>query len=462
LAVFAVFATPASAAGWARTDLHAVSQPAAVGGVFVLYVVQGEQLTVAGLDAATGASAWSAAASTSDQTPGVAPSLDVAGGKVIFLAARGGDTAALPAVDGQTGATIWRTPTGRFEDLPAACEDDASAVCATGRLADDFGPTTPLRFNAATGRRLRAPHVSGSARELGPGLYDTGARHPERLAAIRGGKVAWDRPLSRIFPAVGATSDFGWNFARLDRLGLFVGSVGVQATKRRGRDVIDLSGWSVAGFRIADGVVRWRARGFYYCDLLPCAGQSQPGDGTAQPGPVGPTVGLRLVTRGRMSFSREHPTAPAVISADANAVIEGFAPASGRALWRFAAGRSTGLLGGQLIPAQTGAHTVILAGADGRLMALDLAGGARRVVPATARGWCRKATVYRQRQGYVIDPGTAQTYVGQYALAWCSARSQHPLAPPPQVPAFVGDIGAQNGGLIAWSDTKGVIAAPPA
>jgi hypothetical protein len=28
------------------------------------------------------------------------------------------------------------------------------------------------------------------------------------------------------------------------------------------------------------------------------------------------------------------------------------------------------------------------------------------------------------------------------------------------VPAWVGDIGARNAGLIAWSDTAGVLAAP--
>jgi hypothetical protein len=30
------------------------------------------------------------------------------------------------------------------------------------------------------------------------------------------------------------------------------------------------------------------------------------------------------------------------------------------------------------------------------------------------------------------------------------------------VPGFVGDIGARNAGLIAWSDIASVIAAPPA
>jgi hypothetical protein len=224
----------------------------------------------------------------------------------------------------------------------------------------------------------------------------------------------------------------------------------------------DVARFRVAGFRIADGVVRWRTRGYYECNLLPCPGASQAGYSTSEGRAGGETVGLRLVERGDLSFSRAHPTARGVVSTDARAVIEGFSPASGRTLWRFDAGRNSGLIDGRLIPAQTGAHTVILAGAGGRLIALDLAGGARRGVPDTARGWCRKTIVYRQKQGYAVEPGTADTYIGQYALSWCSARSQQPLAPPPAVPAFVGDIGARNAGVVAWSDSAGVIAAPPA
>jgi hypothetical protein len=311
LAVFAVCGAPAAAAGWTRGDLRPVTQPAPVGGLFVLFVVQDEQLSVIGLDAATGATVWSAAASTSDAAAGVAPALEVAGANVIFLAARSSDTAALTAVDGQTGTAVWQTQIGTFDDPPAACADDASAVCVTGAFGDGLGTPAPLRFDAATGRRRHAPRITGPGpRELGPGLYDAGDRQPERLAAIRAGKLAWDRPLSRIFPAAGATSDYGWNFGRLDRLGLFVGSIGVTPAMRRGRDVYDLARSRVAGFRIADGVVRWRTRGFYECTYLPCPGESQAGYSTSQSGGGDATVGLRLVERGTQIFSREHPTDP--------------------------------------------------------------------------------------------------------------------------------------------------------
>jgi hypothetical protein len=50
------------------------------------------------------------------------------------------------------------------------------------------------------------------------------------------------------------------------------------------------------------------------------------------------TVGLRAIERGTWSFPRNDPDSAGSVSHDARVVVEGFAPASGRALWRFAAG----------------------------------------------------------------------------------------------------------------------------
>jgi hypothetical protein len=103
---------------------------------------------------------------------------------------------------------------------------------------------------------------------------------------------------------------------------------------------------------------------------------------------------------------------------------------------------------------------VVLTGAGGKLVALNLADGNRSAVAAGARGWCRKVVTYRQAAGHATPTGTSHTYIGQYALVACAARSQKRVAPPPTLPAWVGDVGARNAGLVAWSDTAGVIAAP--
>jgi hypothetical protein len=118
-----------SGAAWTRGDLHPVTQTAAVGGRYVLYVAAGGFLQVVALDAGTGSTVW------------------------------------------------W---------------DEAS--------------------NAGSGRELAAVPLSASigGRELGPGLFDAGQRHPELLEAATGSGVAWRRRLAQIFPRpAGASTDWG-------------------------------------------------------------------------------------------------------------------------------------------------------------------------------------------------------------------------------------------------------------
>src|SRR3954469_10783863 len=109
------------------------------------------------------------------------------------------------------------------------------------------------------------------------------------------------------------------------------------------------------------------------------------------------TVGLRLSARGRLSGRQT--TAAVDVSADARATLEGFAPATGRARWRFDAGHDVGLIDGRLIPAQPGPHALVRRGAGGRRVSLDLAAGARRAVAPSAAGWCRRIVIYNPDDG---------------------------------------------------------------
>lgn len=456
----AVHADESRAAGWTRTDLHAVTQPAPVAGLFVLYVSAGGGLEIVGLDAATGTTVWSHPASTSSIAPGVAPALEVAGERVIYLGQREDGSVALTAADARTGAPIWQSEAGAFTAPPSACADDRSAVCLSGQLVS--GPRAgPLRFDAASGRPLAAAQVGGIAsRELGEGLFDPADRHPEKLVLARGARVTWSRPLGRIFSLRGATTDYGWNFGRIDRLGVFVGSVSTAPARRGGHLIFDLSHRQVVAFRISDGGVRWRAPGQYTCDAsLPCPGESQVGYTTPQTD-LAPTVGLRLVERGTWSFPADAPDANGTVSSNANVLIEGFAPARARALWRFDAGREPGLIDGRLTPALVSAHTVVIRDARRRMVALDLASGARRPVSSTVRGWCRPLITYQQSLGYEVPEGTIHRYFGQRALVPCNSRSQRGVPAPSRAPAFVGDIGARGAGLVAWTEVSGVVATP--
>jgi putative pyrroloquinoline-quinone binding quinoprotein len=455
-------ADPAAADAWARMDLRPVTQPAPVGGVFALYVAHDGGLSVVGLDPATGATRWTHPASTSDVPPGEPPRLVIGGGSVIFVAPDTHGLAQLVAVDARTGHELWSAGPGVFADTASVCVDDQTAVCISGVLASDTVEAGGLRFDLTTGRQRVTARVPGPGpREIGPGLYDVGARHPERLAATRGARVRWSRPLTRIFPLAGASTDFGWNFERLNRVRLFVGSVGTKPTSRDSRDIFHLAQNTTAGFRIADGKVIWRARGRYICGYLPCAGDDQAGY-RAPRTEANVSVGLRAIGRGTWSFPRNDPDSTGSVSHDARVVLEGFAPASGRTLWRFAAGHNTGLITSRLNPSQVDAHTVLIRRAGGTLMVLNLATGERHPISSATLVWCRKTLTYRQTHGYEIANQAVHRYIGQQALAPCDATSHRLMTTPPQVPGFVADIGARIAETIAWSQADGVFAAPPA
>jgi PQQ-like domain len=460
-AVVALAATAAAAsaqappAGWQRTDLRPVTQPVAAGGLLVMYASQGGGLRVVAVDPGTGRTVWAQLASPSDITPGETPSLLVRGDTVVYLARNLEDSAALTAADAHTGVTRWESLPALFSTWPGACPNAPSAICISGSdLLSLRGGE--LRFDAATGRPLPFARLGeDGAREIGLGLVDPGDRNPERLVSVRGARIAWSRPLGRIFP--GASTDFGWIIDRFNALGLFVGSIGPGIVRRGSRDVLDLSRERTAGFRIADGHVAWRTRGFYSCrTILPCPGQSQSG---ATPGASVPTVGLRTVSTGTFS-GPAGSNADLVPSRDATARVEGFSPATGRTRWRFDAGHSLALLNAAAPLPQIALNTVVLRDARRRLRALDLATGARRAIPATTAAWCRSPITYRQTVGFDTADGTIHDYSGQSALFACTGAIQRRLATPAAVPAFVSAIGERAAGLTAWADRGGLFARP--
>jgi hypothetical protein len=451
------------AAGWTRHDLKPVTQPAPAGGALVLYVAQNGGLRIVALDPQTGKTVWSDQASTSDAAPGQPPELAVVGGNVIYLRRVARFVAQIIEADAGSGKERWHSDAGVFTGFPGVCPDDASAICASGSLLSQRKESLELRFDTATGRQLPGPDIASSGgREVGAGLFDPGRRKPELLVATRKASVAWSRPLSKIFPLRGVSTDWGWNFDRVPRVGLFVGTPGWPPIRRtRSRLVFDLARSMTAGFRISNGSVAWRSRGTrYVCTYLPCAGGQQAGYDIGKRRTNGPRVGLRLLETGTVSFATSGAPKP-VVSRAARVTIQGFSPARGRTIWSFAAGRNVGLMTQMLIPAQVGPNTVVLRDGRRRPVALDLARGSRRAVTATAQGWCRKPTQYRQAIAYETGNGPpVHDYVGQFALFPCTASTQHRVPLAGRVQAFVGAIGARTASLIAWSDTTGVIARP--
>jgi PQQ-like domain len=329
------------AAGWRRLDLDPVSQPAAVAGRFVVYVARRDGLGVVALDARTGSTVWSAKASPSGDAPGEAPVLAVVGRRVVFFAPAGTPGfARLVARDARTGRVLWRSGRGAFTAWPSVCPDDAAAICVSLTAREG---TVALRFDAERGRPRAGPLLSSKfgGRELAPGLFDPGGRKPERLLATRGTRRAWARPLAAVFPLAGASTDWGWNFDRVTRAALYVGSPGWPPIRRSGgRVTFDLARSMTAGFRIRDGGVVWRSHGTYLCGYVHCPGAHAGGaSSSADAESGGPSVGVRLRATGTISGVPGKGAQP-VASPDARAVLEGFDPRNGRTRWTFDVGHN--------------------------------------------------------------------------------------------------------------------------
>jgi hypothetical protein len=109
--------------------------------------------------------------------------------------------------------------------------------------------------------------------------------------------------------------------------------------------------------------------------------------------------------------------------------------------------------------AQTGPERIILRDRTGGYIDLDLRTGTHHSVAPAARGWCRGAIIYRQAVPYQASGRKITTYVGQGSLFPCLATGKR-LPTPARASTLVADIGARANGVVAWSDTAGVIAVP--
>ena len=442
--------------GWTRADLRPVSQPAAVSGRFVLYVAAGGGLEVVGLDARSGRTLWSRSASSSANAPGQPPALVVSGSTVVYLRPVSGEEAELAAVDAATGREVWRSRRADFTSWPSVCPDAADTVCVTGAGA-------ALRFGLQTGELLQAVAFAPTAagREIGPGLFDPAKRNPEMMEGAPGAVIAWHEPLGRVFTLRGASTDWGWNFDRYNRLGLFVGSPGWKPAKQiENTATIDLSHAMTAGFRIANGAPVWRNVGStYVCGYLPCPGGINPSVSRPMDRLKEPTTGIRVRATGTLSGSLS-ASRPPLAAANAQATLEGFQLATGKTTWSFHVGHDVGLIQETLLPPQTGLTSIALLAADGHYVELNLSTGVHHRMSQNTVGWCRRATMYKQSVAYHAGNGkTITTYIGQDGIGPCSATGARVRAPA-SVPSFLGQTGAEINGLIAWSDVIGVSAEP--
>jgi hypothetical protein len=168
--------------------------------------------------------------------------------------------------------------------------------------------------------------------------------------------LAWRRALSTVFTLPDASTDGGWDIDREARVGLFIGSVGVEPHIIDGHATVDLSKAMTSGFSVASGRVAWRSPGTYVCELLPCAGEYLAGYSSPSSGFSSPSVGVRLLETGTASGSvGGTPT----FSPNATAELQGFDPASAKPVWSFKLGHHVKAASEGALP-RTGRATNVL------------------------------------------------------------------------------------------------------
>jgi hypothetical protein len=439
--------------GWIRADLKPVSPPALADGVLVLYAQAGGGLAVVALDPQTGRTLWQDSASPGMITPGVASFLGTAGSTVVFLRPVNNSTgtAQVVGVAAATGRPRWHSPTGRFEDWPYLCPDNPGDICTTGSPGD-AQQARALRYRASDGAPAGAAVISQilEGRSVGSDLYQLPGR-PETLTAVAGGSVAWTRPLASVFTSPGLSTDYGWDFDRVPAAGLFVGSVGGPPLRSTATSAtISLSAPMTAGFRISDGAAVWREAGTLYAcgQPLPCPGAPA----GALLGYRPPTIGVRLRSTGTASATQSSPLV--TLSPDASTMVEGFSLATGKTLWSYDAGRDEQLFN-EAVPL-LGPYVVALPGPGGSTVALNLATGAHRPVPAGAVAWCQAIAVYTTLVPYPTVRGADYKRISGGLTKPCQP-SGAAAAVPKTVPGYAG---TDVDGLTVWSEPSEVVAAP--
>lgn len=460
LVVTTSFFTSARAAvpGWRRGDLRPVTQPVAIGGRFVVYAASNGSLRVAALNAQTGATVWSDSASPSQTAPGEEPELVIVNGAIVYFHPVRGTVSDVAARDPASGRVLWHSQPGIFNGWPFPCPGDTTDVCVTGYTSVNQSASVLVRLNGHTGTTLGDTTLT-VGRSIGVGLYDD-QHGPEVLQAISGSSLSWARPLASIFTVPGASSTWGWNIDRDTLAGLFVGEVGTRPlVYTKTRVITNLAAVMTAGFRISNGATVWRDPGLaYFCTFLPCPGSSPAGYLNGTTGTAGSTVGVGIAATGTATVTETKP-ASVVLSAGSKIELEGFAPATGRILWHYNAGRELALLRLDL-PPQVGPATVVLPATGGRLVTIDLETGESHPATATTPAWCRAPIMYHENIPYPLLNGqSTNSYEGQEGLAPCTAAGRS-TPTPKTIPSFVAAIGARSDGFTAWSTATGVTAAP--
>jgi outer membrane protein assembly factor BamB len=239
-------------------SLDVVGGPVAAGSdVVVVSVDRSHTLHLDGVNPVTDTVLWQRPYAASAITPGVALTPAAAGTTVADIVPSANSATPLVTVDGinaATGAIAWTLPAQFIlSDNPASCVGGVD-FCLPAYTAD--GSAQLAVIDAATGQPTSV--LNGPSRALGTDLYQSSNETPtlEQLSAT--GSIAWSEPVTTVF-GPGYDPGTGWNISPIG--GLDVGSVGVAENG----SATDLSRFKTVGFSSASGAPQWSIAGSYQC-----------------------------------------------------------------------------------------------------------------------------------------------------------------------------------------------------
>ncbi|MFC4047098.1 PQQ-binding-like beta-propeller repeat protein [Dactylosporangium siamense] len=389
-------APPPLAQAWTRTDLKPIGQLTAVAGVAVGYVADSGRLQLLALDPATGKTLWQRAASPGEVVTGIAVTVTVVDGKVVYFRAdpKGNLFASMVVADPRSGEDLAVTAPALFVSPPAECSNKTD-VCTISRTSyKDRAVPHRLRMTDKQYVEENTGEPAG-ARSIGAGgLTDLGTRKPETLAVVRDGKVVWKRPLAEAFPA-GFSTDHGWNWQLYSQQKLYIGSVYGDSTGTRDTTLTrDLAtGSATAALSETDGAVVWRDSGssLHCSSLLDLPVNPDDADG--------PAVAVRCRSKGTSTWSAATKKSTRT---GLDVVIEGFDVMTGKTTWSVPVGAADELAGGDQRPAVAGPARVLITGGTGPVV-IDLISGKAEKPAADATFWCGASSEFTYDEPYYFD-----------------------------------------------------------
>jgi hypothetical protein len=252
--------------GWSDQSLHVVGGPIVSDGVaVVLNVTPGRELEITGVDPSDGSVIWSHPFSASQITPGVAFSPVAIGNTVLGLSPADGSRnpeVTVEGLDAATGSTMWTVPqplvlsdapvacaSGQYFCIPAFVTTDSTALVA-------LAPSSGSMVGAAQGP-LRNMGVAPSGIPNSSDLWQSDASTPTFVQTSTTGQLAWTHTVasggSQFNPS------YGWDFIVNSQLD--IGSVGIALIGKSQ----PLGDFKTIGVSTSTGSVAWSVPGYFLC-----------------------------------------------------------------------------------------------------------------------------------------------------------------------------------------------------